>query len=355
MDWLVEYGMFLLKAMTLVIAVLITVGGIVALSARNKEKSEGELDIEKINDELDEFKSTIESHTLSKSEFKQHEKALKKKKKEEEKAEKKRVKDGLEASESQKKKKAYWLSFDGDVGASDVDTLRKEITAILTQASADDEVVLSLESPGGMVHSYGLAASQLKRIRDRGINLTVCVDRVAASGGYMMASLANRIIAAPFAIVGSIGVVAELPNFHRLLKKHDVDYETFTAGEHKRTVTVMGHNSEQAKEKFQQDLEDTHGLFKDHVKKFRPRLDIDRVANGDIWYGQQALDLKLIDEIGTSDDYIMRLCEQADVYKVSFSERKTLAQRLGFAAQSGVENALMKALTFVQQRQQMKS
>ena len=246
------------------------------------------------------------------------------------------------------------VQIDGDIQASQVEHLRQEVTAVLTLATPDDEVVVRLESGGGMVHSYGLGASQLKRVRDRGIPLTVCIDKVAASGGYMMASIADRIVAAPFAIVGSIGVVAQLPNFHRLLKKHDVDYELFTAGKYKRTVTMFGENTEEAREKFQTDLEDTHVLFKNHVKQFRPRIDIEEVANGDIWYGQQALDKRLIDEVGTSDDYLMAACERADVYQVRYEFRKTLQEKLGVAVERGAEGAFTRLLTMLTRQQQNK-
>ena len=109
--------------------------------------------------------------------------------------------------------------------------------------------------------AYGLAASQMQRIRDKKLKLTVCVDKVAASGGYMMAVVADKIIAAPFAVLGSIGVLAQVPNFHRLLKKHDVDFEMLTAGKYKRTLTMFGENTDKGREKFQEDIEDTHVLF----------------------------------------------------------------------------------------------
>ena len=232
--------------------------------------------------------------------------------------------------------------------------MRQEITAVLTMAEKEDEVVVRLESGGGMVHSYGLAASQLKRIRDKGISLTICIDRVAASGGYMMACLANRMVAAPFAIIGSIGVVAQVPNFNKLLKKNDIDYELFTAGEFKRTITMFGENTDKAREKFQSDLEDTHGLFKAHVKQFRPRVDIDAIATGDVWYGIQAIDLKLIDEVGTSDDYLMSACNDSDVFMVSYEFRKTLQEKLGMAVQNGVAQAVTRILTAVNNQLQTK-
>tara|TARA_B100001109_G_scaffold255495_2_gene258770 strand:- start:26367 stop:27440 length:1074 start_codon:yes stop_codon:yes gene_type:complete len=355
-EFLSEYGLFVLKAVTIVIAILVVIGGIVAIGSRNKRSQhEGELNIKKINEELEEHKEQLEESVLTRDAVKAKEKEKKKEDKEKAKAEKKRLKglkDGMAAPETQRR--VYVLDFDGDIQASQVEHLRHEVTAVLTMAGGDDEVVVRLESGGGMVHGYGLGASQLKRIRDRGIPLTVCIDKVAASGGYMMASIANRIVAAPFAIVGSIGVVAQLPNFHRLLKKHDVDYELFTAGKYKRTVTMFGENTDEARQKFQTDLEDTHGLFKSHVKQFRPRIDIDEVATGDIWYGQEALDQRLIDEVGTSDDYLMAACERADVYQVRYEFRKTLQEKLGVSVERGVEGAFSRILTLLSRQQQNK-
>ncbi|MGK3627588.1 protease SohB, partial [Acinetobacter sp. A11] len=149
--------------------------------------------------------------------------------------------------------KIFVLDFKGDIQASAVENLREEITLILATAKAGrDRIVVRLESPGGMVHGYGLAAAQLVRLRDAGFHLTICVDKVAASGGYMMACIANEIIAAPFAIVGSIGVVAQVPNFNRLLKEHNVDFELYTAGQYKRTVTMFGENTPEGKAKFEE-------------------------------------------------------------------------------------------------------
>ncbi|MGB1093017.1 MAG: protease SohB, partial [Oceanobacter sp.] len=253
------------------------------------------------------------------------------------------------------RKRVFVLDFNGDIRASEVDLLRHEITAILTLARPEDEVVLRLESGGGMVHTYGLAASQLQRVRDKKVELTICVDEVAASGGYMMACIANRIVAAPFALVGSIGVMAQLPNFSKILKKNDVDYELFTAGEYKRTVTMFGHNSVKAREKFQSDLEETHVLFKDHIHQFRPAISLEEVANGDVWYGQQALALNLVDEVGTSDDYLVKACESADVFSIRYEYKKSIQEKLGLAAQGAVTSLFSQGLTALQKRMVSKS
>ncbi|HDG9821592.1 TPA: protease SohB [Acinetobacter nosocomialis] len=229
--------------------------------------------------------------------------------------------------------KIFVLDFKGDIQASAVENLREEITLILATAKAGrDRVVVRLESPGGMVHGYGLAAAQLVRLRDAGFHLTICVDKVAASGGYMMACIANEIISAPFAVVGSIGVVAQVPNFNRLLKEHNVDFELYTAGQYKRTVTMFGENTPEGKAKFEEELQQTHILFKHFVEKYRPQLNVDKVATGEHWYGQDALDLNLVDKLQTSDEYLLALLPQHDVYVINTRKKATLGEKLGLQA-----------------------
>ncbi|WP_442768497.1 protease SohB [Acinetobacter bohemicus] len=229
--------------------------------------------------------------------------------------------------------KVYVLDFKGDTAASAVESLREEITLILATAKVGrDRVVLRLESPGGMVHGYGLAAAQLVRLRDAGFNLTICVDKVAASGGYMMACIANEIVSAPFAVVGSIGVVAQVPNFNRLLKEHHVDFELYTAGQFKRTVTMFGENTAEGKAKFEEELQQTHELFKHFVEKYRPQLNVEKVATGEHWYGKDALELNLVDKLQTSDEYLLSLLAQHDVYVIDTRRKPTLGEKLGFQA-----------------------
>ncbi|WP_291335270.1 protease SohB [Acinetobacter sp. UBA801] len=229
--------------------------------------------------------------------------------------------------------KIYVLDFKGDTAASAVEQLREEITLILATAKAGrDRVVVRLESPGGMVHGYGLAAAQLVRLRDAGFHLTICVDKVAASGGYMMACIGSEIVSAPFAILGSIGVVAQVPNFNRLLKEKNIDFEMYTAGEYKRTVTMFGENTEAGKAKFEEELQQTHVLFKHFVEKYRPQLNIEKVATGEHWYGQDALDLKLIDKLQTSDEYLLSLLPQHDIYAIQTRKKPTLGEKLGLQA-----------------------
>ena len=229
--------------------------------------------------------------------------------------------------------KIYVLDFKGDTAASAVEQLREEITLILATAKAGrDRVIVRLESPGGMVHGYGLAAAQLVRLREAGFHLTICVDKVAASGGYMMACIASEIISAPFAIVGSIGVVAQVPNFNRLLKDNKIDFELFTAGEYKRTVSMFGENTEEGKAKFEEEIQQTHALFKHFVEKYRPQLNVEKVATGEHWYGQDALDLNLVDKLQTSDEYVLGLLPQHDVYTINTRKKPTLGEKLGLQA-----------------------
>lgn len=229
--------------------------------------------------------------------------------------------------------KIYVLDFKGDMAASAVESLREEITLILSTAKAGrDRIIVRLESPGGMVHGYGLAAAQLVRLREAGFHVTICVDKVAASGGYMMACIANEVISAPFAIVGSIGVVAQVPNFNRLLKENKIDFELYTAGQYKRTVTMFGENTEEGKAKFEAELQQTHALFKHFVEKYRPQLNVEKVATGEHWYGQDALDLNLVDKLQTSDEYLLDLLPQHDVYLIQTRKKPTLGEKLGLQA-----------------------
>ena len=319
-----EYGLFAAKMITILAITLAAIAGcIILFSTRQQEKES--IQIEKINDKFDNMRDALEETLLSKDEYK----ALKKDRKKEDKAEEKRIKIQLKKGEQESlRPRLFVLRFDGDMHASEVDSLREAITAILLVAKKEDEILLILDSSGGLVHNYGLAASELHRIRQRNIPLTVCIDLVAASGGYMMAAVANKIIAAPFAVVGSIGVLAQVPNFFRLLKKHDIDIEQHTAGEYKTTLTMLGENTNKAREKFREELEDTHLLFKQFVHENRPSLDIEKLATGEHWYGTQAVDLKLVDELMTSDDYLLSKNETTDIYEVSYVFSETLTDKL---------------------------
>ncbi|RWU19072.1 protease SohB [Pseudomonas alkylphenolica] len=328
MEFLAEYASFLAKTATLVIAILVVLSAIAGLRGKGRRKAGGQLQVNKLNEFYKDLRERLESSLLDKAQLK----ALRKQQAKAEKQQKKTPED---------KPRVFVLDFDGDIKASATESLRHEITAVLSLATPRDEVVLRLESGGGMVHSYGLASSQLARIRQAGIPLTICIDKVAASGGYMMACIGDKIVSAPFAILGSIGVVAQLPNVNRLLKKHDVDFEVFTAGEYKRTVTVFGENTEKGREKFQEDLDVTHQLFKDFVSRYRPQLHIDDVATGEVWLGVAALNKQLVDELKTSDEYLGDRARESNLYHLHFAQRKSLQERVGLAASSSIESTVL--------------
>ena len=330
MEFFTEYASFLAKTVTLVIAILVVLASFAALRSKGRRKSAGQLQVSKLNDFYKGLRERLEQTLLDKDQLK----ALRKGEAKSEKNEKKQKK------KPEAKSRVFVLDFDGDIKASATESLRHEITALLTLATPKDEVVLRLESGGGMVHSYGLASSQLARIREAGVPLTVCIDKVAASGD-MMACIGEKIISAPFAILGSIGVVAQLPNVNRLLKKHDIDFEVLTAGEYKRTLTVFGENTEKGREKFQEDLDITHQLFKNFVARYRPQLAIDDVATGEVWLGVAALDKQLVDELKTSDEYLSQKARQAEVYHLHYAERKSLQERIGMAASGSVDRVLL--------------
>ena len=302
-------------------------------------KNPVELKVMHLNKVQEQRREDLMEATQGKAALKQLKKTMAKKAKQALKAKTKSKSKNKKASQQ-----VFVLDFDGDIKASAVKHLREEISTLISTANKGDEVVVRLESGGGMVHSYGLAAAQLVRLKDAGLKLTVCVDKIAASGGYMMACVADNIIAAPFAVIGSIGVVSQLPNFHKLLKKNDVDYEMFTAGDYKRTVTVFGENDDEDRAKYQQELEQTHDLFKHFVNTYRSQLDLEKVANGEHWYGEDAIKLKLVDKLQTSDSYVLELMEDNEVYALHSRQKPTLAEKLGLsqAAEATINMAVDK-------------
>lgn len=299
MDFLLQYGLFALKAFTLVIALLVLVGGVIALSKKPKQK----VDVTPLNQEREALTKTL--HKLVRG--------------------KKLPKDKTKPGE---KPALFVLKFQGDIKATQVDTFREEISAILAIATPKDEVVVQIESPGGSVNGYGLAASQLQRLRDKNIPLTVCIDKVAASGGYLMACVANHIVAAPFAIIGSIGVVAQMPNFHRWLKKKDIDIELLTAGEYKRTLTLFAENTEKGRKKFQEELEEIHTSFRQFVLSNRDKLDINQVSTGEHWLAKDALALRLVDQLKTSDDYVLDKLPSYNAFQVTIHTKHSFLARV---------------------------
>lgn len=336
MEFLLNYSLFLLKAMTIVVAIVFSLLGILMVStARNKEK--GKLNIKNINDYYADLKDQLNHETLSK-------KALKDKVKQEKKIEKEKKKLQEKDLESYRRK-IFVLNFDGDIKASSVKNLREEITAIATIASPKDEVLVKINSTGGVVHGYGLAAAQLQRLRTRRIQLTIAIDKAAASGGYMMACVGNTILAAPFAVIGSIGVMAQIPNFHRYLDKHNVDIELLTAGKYKRTLTVLGKNTDKGRKKAQEDIEDVHVLFKNFIKQNRPIVDIEEIATGEYWYGIRALEKQLVDRLITSDDYLLNASNGADIYEISYQAKKAWPERVSEKISSTVQASIDKAIS----------
>ena len=398
MDHLYQYWVFLAEAATIVVAVLIVLSALASFGARRRQAPPGVLEVVRFNDYLDSLRHGLEQAMLTPGQYR---KAARREAKAQAKQAKQEAKRAAQAAKRRqpapasapeqdageaggasdepvagegegaaavetgaaegeaagrdeaaaeaeqadasakadagRKSRVYALTFEGDMDASKVSFLRHEINAVLTKAEAEDEVVVRVKSFGGRVHGYGLAASQLQRVRERGLKLVVAVDQVAASGGYLMAAVANRVIAAPFAVVGSIGVVAEIPNIHRLLKKHDVDVEVITAGRYKRTLTVLGENTEEGRRKFTEEMEDLHSLFQEFVTDKRPGVDLRKVATGEAWYGRRAIELNLVDAIMTSDEYLMQRCRDADVFEVRWMEHKKPWERVLAQVETGLK------------------
>ena len=332
MEFWLDIAAFAVKA-GLIVAAIGALVFVISRVTRDGEDSAPDLKVTCLNDHYEDMEARLSGAVLDKKAVK----ALAKVRKKAAKAQK-----GPETG-----KRLYVLAFEGDVKASAVTRLGNQVDALLTLARpGQDEIVVKVDSPGGTVNGYGLAATQLLRLRDAGLALTVCVDQVGASGGYLMACTANKILAAPFAIVGSIGVVAQVPNLHRLLKKNDIDFEEITAGEFKRSVSLLGEITPAGREHFRGKLDATHVAFKDFVARYRPALKIDEVANGDYWYGSEAIGLGLVDELMASDDYLFRARTSARLFSVTSEERKPLLKQLleglGFAFDAAVSRLWRK-------------
>jgi serine protease SohB len=306
-----ELLIFSIETTIIVVGILIVFAGLLGIAGKNKSKSTGKLIIKNLNEKYKKVKDALQQEILSKDELKQFKKESK-------------LKNKLEKKEknNEEKPRLFVLDFTGDIKASGTPELSEEISALLAVASPKDEVLVRLDSPGGLVHAYGLAASQLQRIKDHKIPLTVAIDKMAASGGYLMATVADKIIAAPFAVIGSIGAVAQLPNFHRFLKKNNIDYEMFTAGEFKRTVTLFGENSSAGRKKLQSDLEDIHSIFKEFIETHRPEVNISEVATGEHWLATKAFQRKLVDVLSTSDEYISSAIKKSKIIHLQWKTKK---------------------------------
>ena len=320
-EFLADYGLFLLKAITIVAAIVVVIS-VAAAAGRKASQHEG-LEIESLNRKYRQLAAALKQAVMNKADWKAEAKAEK-------------ARDKADAKSTEKRPCAFIIDFKGDLKASAVPSLREEVSAVLEVATNDDKVIVRLENFGGVVHEHGLAASQLVRIRNREIPLIVAVDKVAASGGYLMACVANKIMAAPFAIVGSIGVIAQLPNFNRMMDSHGIDFEQITAGKYKRNVTIFGKNTDEDRAKLKEELEDVHNLFKGAVSKYRPDLDLDKIATGEHWYGTRAIELGLVDEIKTSDELLAELARDMDLYRVAYKVKLPLQKRL----MANVDNAL---------------
>ncbi len=332
-QFFIEYGLFLLKVVTIVVAVIVV---IVTAAAASRKGSQDGLEVESLNEKYKSLAHGLRSAVLNKDEQKKEAKSEKKRRKAE--------------AKQESRPRSFIVDFKGDLKASAVPSLREEVSAILDVATDNDEVVVRLENHGGVVHEHGLAASQLARIRDHGIPLHVCVDKVAASGGYLMACVATKIYAAPFAILGSIGVLAQIPNFNRMLDSHGVDFEQITAGKYKRTVTMFGENTDEDRAKLKEELEDVHALFKSAVAQYRPDLDLELIATGEHWYGTRAQELGLADEIKTSDELLRERVQERDLYELSYKIKQPLQKRL----LANIDSALEKAVA-VRWRQRFES
>ncbi len=336
MEMLQTIGIFFAQTFIIVaaiIAILITIASLAL-----KSKSKGTFEIDLLHEKYEDQTQALKEAFLTDSEIKKEQKRLKKE------AKLKNKEKEIDTSTKQLGRIFVIEFLNGDIKASDSENLKEEVNTILGVATSDDEVVVKVESPGGLVHSYGYAAAQLIRLRDAKIPLTICVDQVAASGGYLMACVGSKVLAAPFALIGSIGVVAQVPNFYRLLKKHDVDYKEYTAGDYKRTVSLFGEITEKGETKFKEQLELTHQLFKSFVSRFRPHLDLAKVATGEFWYGENAKALGLIDEIKTSDEYILNLAKDHQVVKISFEQKPTFMEKLTGSFSSALSQAFTQII-----------
>lgn len=346
MEFLLDYGLFLAKIVTFVVAIIALVVGIKVLGGKGST-AKGELQVIDLSEKHKETVNQLEEHLHDEAYLKARHKSEAKAEKEKAKQEAKEIKKAAKSGElsDERKPHLFVLDFNGSIDAKEVASLREEVTAILAVAKQGDEVLIRLESGGGMVHGYGLASSQLDRLKHANIPLTIAVDKVAASGGYMMACVADKIVSAPFAIVGSIGVIAQIPNFNKLLKKNDIEFEQMTAGEYKRTLTMFGENTDKARDKFKLELEETHGLFKNFIRDHRPELDLNKVATGEHWFGSQALELGLVDEIKTSDDLIVEATKEKSVLAIHYVRKKKLADKISGTAAKTADSVLLKLVS----------
>ena len=323
-EFAADYALFVAQLITVVGLLLLAALVFVGISRRGVQ-ADG-LEVQHLNRQLEEHADVLRRAVHGKERFRKLLKARAKERKKEKKA------------GDEERGRVYVIDFKGDLRASAAQSLRHEVSAVLAVATQRDIVFVRLENSGGTVHDHGFAASQLVRIKKQGIPLYVAVDKVAASGGYLMACVADRIIAAPFAIIGSIGVLAQLPNFNRLLESKGIEFEQIAAGRYKRTLTMFGKNTEEGRQKLKEELAEVHELFKRQIAEYRPQVDVEAVATGEHWYGAKALERKLVDEIASSDDWLLAAARERDIYKVAYKRRRHWSERV----LGGIESVLSR-------------
>ncbi|CAB3976441.1 protease SohB [Candidatus Azoamicus ciliaticola] len=304
---LTDYTIFFLKIITIIILLLLT---IITCLIIIKNKDNKYIEIKNINKKYITLKKMFLSEILKKTEKKNIIKNINKEEK------------------IIKTKNLFILNFNGDINASDINNLKDILSILILNKKYVDEVLIKLTSNGGIVTNYGLAATQLKRLKNENINLTISIDTIAASGGYMMACVANKIIASHFSIIGSIGVLGIIPNINKMLNKNNIEIEYHTSGKYKKTLSVIGENTEIGRKKFIESLENTHFLFKNFVKENRSQINIDEIATGEYWYGIDALKLNLIDKIQTSDEYIMENLNNTKIYEIKLNEKTNIKNKI---------------------------
>lgn len=334
MSFLREYGLFLLETLTVVGGVVAVLGAVAFFAnraARGRRPDAKGLEVRNLNRAFEDLSAALRAGTLPRKAARAQAKALRKERK---------AKDAAvpattgttgttgTTSGTAERPRVWVLDFHGDIRATETAALREEISAVVSVARPGDEVLVRLENPGGTIQDQGFAAAQLMRIRSRGLRLVVAVDKVAASGGYMMACVADRIIAAPFAVVGSIGVIAEVPNVYRLLDRAGIEFEQVTGGEFKRTVTPFTETTPAKREKLTEQIRDAHAMFKEWVARNRPQVDVEQVGTGEYWYGTRAVELGLVDELVTSDDWLLARAAEADLWSVRWRAGRRPTRKL---------------------------
>ena len=233
------------------------------------------------------------------------------------------------------KSNLYYLEFEGDIQASEAAKLKQEILVCLQVAKPTDVFLILVESSGGSVSNYGDLYSVMEMIKKRGHTLWVAIDRVAASGGYLISLPADKIFATPFALIGSIGVLSEVPNFGGLLDKYGVKMEEYTAGERKMNISMFRENGEEQKEHHRKKLGKIHELFKAQLVKYRGGLiekkgvDIGELMEGDFWMGENAFELGLVDELKSSVEILLDEKDHFNILKVNYHNEPKMAGIMG--------------------------